>query len=185
MIKYDRLHITINSILYILNRLGGKSDFLKVFKILYFAEMEHLRKYGRMFSENNYKSLPNGPVPDYAYSAMKCLRGDSDSSMFSDKDLFAKSFRVHDNHFITSLLPEDLEELSISEIKCLDFSIEENKHLSFNDLSDKSHGPAWQSAQADRSVISLEQIAKEANLNPQMIRYSLEQESFKRNNILN
>ncbi len=179
MHKEDRLHITINSISYILNRLGGKSDFLKVFKILYFAEMEHLSIYGRMFTENKYKSLPNGPVPDYAYEGMKCLRGDRKSSMFEDRDVFAEYFKVVKNHFIVSLSSEDLDELSISEIKCLDTSIRKNKDLNFSQLSKKSHGAAWKSGETHSSIIPLIEIAKEAEMSSDMINYSLEQECLK------
>lgn len=179
MMKEDRLQITINSILYILNRLGGKSDFLKVFKILYFAEKEHLSLYGRMFSENNYKSLPRGPVPDYAYDAMKSLRGDA--IKFEEKEIFKQYFKVVDNHNIIAQAPEDLDELSISEIKCLDSSIQENRKLSFDQLSEKSHGSAWKStpSHCHSSIIPLTEIAKEANLSDAMMKYSLEQEFLK------
>jgi uncharacterized phage-associated protein len=176
MLKEDKTYITLNSILFILNRLGGKSDFLKVFKILYFAEMKHLSKYGRMFTENTYKALPNGPVPEYAYEALKSLRGDKGFSDFEDIKIFKENLRVSKNHFITSLTSEDLDELSISEIKCLDESINENKDLSFNQLSEKSHGSAWSSSSL--CEIPLEEIAKEAKMNEHMIEYALEQKSL-------
>jgi uncharacterized phage-associated protein len=178
MLKEDKIHITLNSILLILNRLGGKSDFLKVFKILYFAEMKHLSKYGRMFTENTYKALPNGPVPDYAYDALRCLRGDKAFSDFEDKKIFTENLEVSNNYYIASLTSEDLDELSISEIKCLDESINENKDLSFNQLSAKSHGSAWSSSSL--CEIPLEEIAKEANMNEDMIEYALEQKKLKK-----
>lgn len=184
MLKEDKTYITLNSILYILNRLGGKSDFLKVFKILYFAEMKHLSKYGRMFTENTYNALPNGPVPDYAYDALKSLRGDEEFSNFEDLEVFKENLRVSNNHYIISLTSEDLDELSISEIKCLDDSINENKDLSFNQLSDKSHGSAWSSTPSYFCEIPLEEIAKEANMNDDMIEYALEQKKLKRASFL-
>jgi uncharacterized phage-associated protein len=182
MLKEDKTHITLNSILFILNRLGGKSDFLKVFKILYFAEMKHLSKYGRMFTENMYKALPKGPVPDYAYDALRSLRGDKAFSNFEDKKIFKKNLVVFNNHYVTSLTSEDLDELSISEIKCLDESINENKDLSFNQLSTKSHGSAWSSSSL--CEIPLEEIAKEANMHEDMIEYALEQKNLKRASFL-
>jgi uncharacterized phage-associated protein len=179
MFKEDRLHITINSILYILNRLGGEADFLKVFKMLYFAEMEHLSIYGRMFTENKYNSFPKGPVPDYAYQGMRSLRGDVGFSLFEDKKIFEENFKVHSNHFIISLSSEDLDELAISEIKCLDKSINQNKNLTFNQLSKKSHGTAWKSKMSNYDVIELLEIAKEAEMTIDMIDYSLELDSLK------
>jgi uncharacterized phage-associated protein len=179
MLKEDKTYITINSILLILNRLGGQSDFLKIFKILYFAEMKHLSRYGRMFTENTYNALPNGPVPDYAYEALKSLRGDEESLNFEDKEVFLQNFRVFNNHYIKSLASEDLDELSLSEIKCLDESINENKNLTFSQLSVKSHGSAWSSTPGYFFEIPLEEIAKEAEMNKDMIDYALEQKSLK------
>jgi uncharacterized phage-associated protein len=184
MLKEDKTLITLNSILYILNRLGGKSDFLKVFKILYFAEMKHLSKYGRMFTENTYNALPNGPVPDYAYDALRSLRGDEEFSNFEDLEIFKENLRVSNNHYISSLSSEDLDELSISEIKCLDESIKDNKSLSFHQLSEKSHGSAWASAPALFCEIPFEEIAKEANMSEDMIKYALEQKNLKRASFL-
>ncbi|MDX8552182.1 SocA family protein [Tenacibaculum sp. 1B UA] len=184
MLKEDKTLITLHSILYILNRLGGKSDFLKVFKILYFAEMKHLSKYGRMFTENTYNALPNGPVPDYAYEALRFLRGDEGFLDFEDAQIFKENLRVYNNYHITSLSSEDLDELSISEIKCLDESINDNKDLSFGQLSEKSHGPAWSSVPVLFNEIPFEEIAKEANMNEDMIKYALEQKDLKRASFL-
>ena len=36
----------LNSILFVLDGLGGKCDFHKIFKILYFADQKHLTYYG-------------------------------------------------------------------------------------------------------------------------------------------
>ena len=38
---------SIQAILYIVNRIEGKKDFHKIFKILYFADQMHLSKYAK------------------------------------------------------------------------------------------------------------------------------------------
>lgn len=176
MNREDRLHTTINSILYILSELEGKSDFLRVFKILYFAEMKHLSLYGRMFTDNDYLRLPNGPVPSYAYAGFKSLRGDSEFNEFEDKTEFMEKLEVSDRYMVASKVAVDFDELSESEVECLDISIEENKGLNFDQLSEKSHGSAWKSVSCNYKEIPLVEIAKEAQLSEEMINYSLGQD---------
>lgn len=63
-------------ILYISNRLK-RTDFHKIFKILYFADQAHLSEYGRPISGDVYIAMKDGPVPTKIYDIFKAVRGDS------------------------------------------------------------------------------------------------------------
>ena len=60
----------VEMVLYILNRTGG-TDFYHVFKILYFAEIKHLAKWGRNITPDTFCALDYGPVPSDLYNAVK------------------------------------------------------------------------------------------------------------------
>ena len=59
-------------VLYILGKTGGV-DFYHTFKILYFAEMKHLAKWGSGIVPDEFCALKYGPVPTNLYNAVKEL----------------------------------------------------------------------------------------------------------------
>ena len=61
MNKYEQQKI-IEVVLYILNKTGG-IDFYHLFKIIYFAEMKHLVKWGHRILSDDLCALDYGPVP--------------------------------------------------------------------------------------------------------------------------
>jgi uncharacterized phage-associated protein len=119
------------TILYVLHEIPDGVDFLKLFKIIYFASQRHLSNYGRAIIDDKFVAMPNGPVLTDTYDK---LSGDKFDFIERNPEggymIFAKE------------LP-DMDELSESDIECLDWSIGENKHLSFGELSNKSHDSAW------------------------------------------
>ncbi len=52
--KLFKQDIAIQAILYILQRMGGMCDIHRCHKILYFADNEHLSKYGRSITGDAY-----------------------------------------------------------------------------------------------------------------------------------
>src|SRR5690554_1717133 len=62
--------------LYVVSAFEGV-DILRAFKILYFANKEHLALYGRPIIEDEFCALPNGPVPSKIYDAVKLAQGKS------------------------------------------------------------------------------------------------------------
>ena len=69
MNKFEQQKI-IEVVLYILNKTGG-IDFYHVFKIIYFAEMKHLAKWGHRILSDDLCALDYGPVPTMLYDAVK------------------------------------------------------------------------------------------------------------------
>lgn len=158
LFKYDR---AINSLLYSLKRLGGKTDMHKLCKILYFADQRHLSKYGRSITGDTYIAMQFGPVPSCIDDILKALRGDSFfSSSCEIKPL--KDCITFENRFIVRGLKDpDMDELSLSDVECLDYAIDICKDKSFPEPTTFSHGLAWSNTQRDRAI-SVKDILREA-----------------------
>jgi len=158
LFKYDR---AINSVLYSLKKLGGTSDMHKLCKILYFADQRHLSQYGRSITGDTYIAMQFGPVPSCIDDILKALRGDSFFSFVPEVEQLRHSI-VFNNRFILQALQEpDMDELSVSDVKCLDYAIDICKDKSFQELTAFSHGLAWSNTQRDRAI-SVKDILREA-----------------------
>ena len=59
------------TLLYILNHFPQGVDYIKLFKILYFAQQDHLVKYARPIVEDSFCALKHGPVPSFTYKALQ------------------------------------------------------------------------------------------------------------------
>lgn len=164
----ERTEVIIHALLYILDKVGGKSDFHKVFKILYFADQKHLAKYGSSISQDKYLAMTNGPVPSEAYDIFKALRGDG--FLLNMKDSFTPYFELTDNKRVKAIQRPDRDLLSQSEIEILNESIEENSKQSFYQLTKKSHDSAWKKANRD-SVIKARDIARAGSASNDTIEY--------------
>ncbi|MDR0581604.1 MAG: SocA family protein [Prevotellaceae bacterium] len=158
-------------ILYILKSIGGQIDMYRLAKILYFADQKHLVTYGRTILGDEYVPMEYGPVPSAIYNAVKMINNDNTRYKLFSKKL---QLSVKDGYIrvILSSMPPDMDELSLSDIECLDASIEENKTLEFDDLCKKSHKLAWNTA-AEKGLarIRMEDIAREAGASDDFIAY--------------
>ena len=164
----DRILLSVHSVLYILEKLEGKGDFHKIFKILYFADQKHLTRYGSFFTDDQYVAMKNGPVPSMTYDILKALRGQGLHS--NDQDKFRTYFNLIDTYNVEAKIKPDLDELSESAIKCLNESISENKKYNFDELTERSHDLAWDKTSRDCEM-NVEYIAEAGVANPTMIEY--------------
>ena len=162
-------------ILYIANKFG-ETDFHRVFKILYLAEKAHLVQYGRMIVGDTYMAMKYGPVPSFIYDAFKAIRGDG--YRIPELDSFYSAFEVKNKYSLITKEKADLDELSESDIKCLDKAIEDNKNLDFQQLSDKAHDDAWKGVERD-DAMDLINIAKSGGADEKMIKYIIESQEYK------
>ncbi len=175
MTNYDRKKLT-ELVLYVLDRTGGV-DFYHAFKILYFAEMKHLAKWGSGIVPDEFCALKYGPVPTRLYDAVKELN--NPRMELSEELSEVVQFAGEDAQNV--LLPKRLANmkfLSKSEIEALDQSIEENKSLTFGQLMRKSHDEAWDEANRranGTNVISPISMAKVLNADKAMLEYIEEQ----------
>lgn len=132
-------------------------DMHKLYKILYFAEQNHLIKYGRPITGDAFIKMPHGPVPSYIKDKVEQHIDVDDSVKQSGIYIVANEY-------------PDLDEFSESDIECLDLSITNNKDKSFSQLRDESHKEAWTNAQNSVRIDSIS-IAKEANADEGMLDY--------------
>ena len=121
----------VNALLYVSENLK-KPDTHKVFKILYFADKKHLYEYGRPISGDTYIKMDYGPVPSF-------IRDVVEEKINGLEEIVAK----YHKYFIKSLQKAETEYLSESDLNCLDEAIIENKNLSFEELTKKSHDKAY------------------------------------------
>ena len=164
----DKITTTINSILYIIQELGGKGDFHKIFKLLYFADQKHLTRYGSLISDDQYIAMNNGPVPSMAYDILKALR--NEGLLAKLKNQVEPYFELISDYMIRAKVSPDLDELSESELSCINEAIKENKDLDFQELTRKSHDAAWEKASQD-CEIKTDDIAEAGGANKYMIEY--------------
>ncbi len=149
MNQYDK-DVALNAVLYVAQHHGGSLDMHALFKTLYFADMEHLSRYGRSVTGDTYIAMQFGPVPSMTYDIFKAVRGDSFFSYASEE--FKKYFHFVNKFVLAADKDFDPDQLSESDIECLDHAIKRCEGLSFGELTNMSHGPAWQNTQRDREI---------------------------------
>ena len=157
-VQFDRTK-ALNALLYVANRLQRK-DFHKVFKIIYFADRQHLADWGKPITGDSYIAMEAGPVPSRMYDMMKIVRGDS---YLPDTEGLSKYFAVENWMYVNPLVDADMNKLSRNEQEALDVSIAKYSELSYDEIKEKSHDVAWRYTARDFSI-SWDDIAREAGL---------------------
>ncbi|MDE6368999.1 MAG: SocA family protein [Muribaculaceae bacterium] len=175
MTNYDSKKLT-ELVLFILGKTGGV-DFYHAFKILYFAEMKHLAKWGTGVVPDEFCALKYGPVPTQLYNAVKEL---NHPRMILSEEL-SEVIQFAGEDAPNVLLPKreaNLKYISKSEREALEQAIEENESLTFGQLMRKSHDEAW--GEANRrtngtNIISPVSMARVLNADDAMLEYIEEQ----------
>ncbi len=140
--------LKINAVVsYILKQLPMGVDYIHLFKIMYFAQQEHLVTYGLPLMDDTFVARKHGPVAILTYKVLHCAEGknlkrtDELSDFISSIDV-----KMVDGHQIVYAAPDavcDMDELSVSNMKVLDKWIEKCKDIHSFDLADLSHDKAW------------------------------------------
>lgn len=170
MTHFDKQKLT-EIVLYILNQTKGLG-YYHVFKVIYFANIAHLAKYGFPMVADEFCALPDGPVPSILYN---CIKGDA----YCDKelrDMLEKdvSNGTYDAYYMLEARRKaDLDYLSKADVEALDNSISENANLPYGDLRSKAHGKEWERAYhlQGRKVMDIVGMAKDAMASDSMIEY--------------
>ena len=157
-VQFDK-EKSLNALLYVANRVQRK-DFHKIFKIIYFADRQHLADWGRPITGDTYIAMEAGPVPSRLYDMLKIVRGDS---YLPDMEGLGKYFQVENWMYVRPLQDADLNKLSASEQEAMSEAIEKYAALSYDEIKEKSHDVAWRSTARDFSI-SWDNIAREAGL---------------------
>ena len=160
----------INAILYITQKLK-RNDFHKIFKVLYFADRDHISDYGRSITGDTYIAMNDGPVPSNLYDIFKSVRGDG---FFKDNGQFSTLFKVINWDIIQPLSEPDVKKLSKTDISYLDASLKEYGDMSWDEVREKSHDYAWRST-VKNCPISLKNIVTETGNEESYAEYLKEQ----------
>lgn len=170
MTHFDKHKLT-EIVLYILNKTKGL-DYYHVFKIIYFANMTHLTKYGFPMVSDEFCALKDGPVPSILYN---CIKDDNHCDKELHSFLFSSIQKGTDDayYMLEAKREADMDYFSKADIEALDNSISENAYLSYNELRTKSHGKEWKraSAKQGRKVMDIIGIAKDGMASDDMIEY--------------
>lgn len=171
MTHFDKHKLT-EVVLYILNKTKGL-DYYHVFKIIYFANMAHLAKYGFLMVSDEFCALKDGPVPSILYN---CIKNDT----YCDKELQSIlnsniQKGTDDAYYMLEAKREaDFDYFSKADLEVLDKSISENANLSYGELRTKSHGNEWKRAfysSEGHKVMDIIGIAKDGMASDDMIEY--------------
>lgn len=121
---------------------------MKISKLLYYADKEHLLTYGRPIIGDRYVKMEYGPVPSMAYSLMK----HDDRASADDQALFDERIAINGMKLSVTVAP-DLRYLSETDLEVLDLVIARYGDMTPATLSTLSHRePAWEHAQMNREM---------------------------------
>ena len=130
------------------------SDVYTALKVLYFADMKHLAKYGRQISGDSYIAMALGPVPSESYDIVKIARGEDWHSL----SIPVVPSLSADRTTLRGLRAADMDYLSESDVECLDEAIQEYASLSFSELLSLSHKDVAYERADRNGVIPIEDI---------------------------
>ena len=148
-------------ILYILKSFPEGIEPMKLFKIMYFVQQDHLVTYGLPVFNDTFHAFGYGPVPSFSNKCFKMLKGDLYYISEDAKTIVDSLGFDHVKQLISIKEEPEMEELSKSNVKSITRIIEKYGLFSPLKLSELSHDQAWRNA-SDR-----------ANIDPEMNRMSL------------
>lgn len=162
-VQFDKTK-SLNALLYVANRVQRK-DFHKIFKVIYFADRQHLADWGRPITGDTYIAMEAGPVPSRLYDMMKIVRGDS---YMPDTEGLGQYFQVENWMYVKPMVDADRNKLSANEQQALSDAIANYAGLSYDEIKEKSHDVAWHSTALD-FAINWDNIAREAGLDEEEV----------------
>ncbi len=114
-----------------------------VSKVLFYAEKEHLNRFGRPIIADTFIAMPNGPVPSAVYDVLK-----GKFAYMGIAEMVPEAIRtIGGAYALTPLRAADLSKLSKSDIECLQLALDRCAHLPFGRLSEQTHHElAWTEA---------------------------------------
>lgn len=134
LIKFKSKNDKIIESLLLLSHLGKFSRY-QVVKFLYLADREHLRRYGRPITFDNYYAMENGPVASEAYDLLR--NADSVANLPFDSVLDGKHY-----YLVNPKREVNMDAMSRSDVKILREMVDLYKDHSFDELYQLTHSHA-------------------------------------------
>ena len=119
---------------------GGRINKMKALKLIFLADRYHLRKYGRLITNDNYLAMQHGPVP----SVTKDIAESNDYLNDESKDYSIEYIEPINNLNLSSIKNVDKGVFSETDIEALQFSWDAFGHYDQFQLRDITHSyPEW------------------------------------------
>ena len=173
-------------VLYVLQSFKEGVDYIKLFKIMYFAQRKYLATYGLPVVEDTFKARPLGPVPSLTYKVVKMVENGDSMTECPDLVEFAQSLRVDKNQMVYATVTPDLDYIAVMERKVLDETIAQYRDISSEQLSELSHDSIYDQVvermkdDPQKDVYTLIDIARSGNASDEMIEYLREKQIIKK-----
>ena len=131
-------------VLYILQHFKDGLDYIKLFKIMYFAQREYLATNGLCMVEDTFKARPKGPVPALTYKVVKLVENGLESDTEgNDLSEFLSSIEVGADQIVHAVKDPDMDYISEMEKEEIDNIITKYGNMESKDLSLLSHDDAY------------------------------------------
>ncbi len=128
------LEKAVQGINYIIHKLKSNHiDKLDALKLIFLADRYHLRKYGRLITNDEYWAMTYGPVA----SSVKDIVGFDDYLSKFEKKYTTKYLKKYSKHQVSSIADVDFDVFSETDIEALDMAIEQK--LKHSDLVEFTH----------------------------------------------
>lgn len=125
---------------YLATKEGGKIDKMKALKLIYLADRYHLRKYGRLITNDTYFAMTYGPVP----SSLKDIAGASDFLSEDEQGYSCRYLLPSGDWDVQSIASPDTAMFSETDLEALNFASDKFGHLSQFELVEVTHQfPEW------------------------------------------
>ncbi len=162
--------------LFILKSFPSGVDFIKLYKIMYFAQKKFLSQYGKIIFDDSFVAKKLGPVPYYTHDA---IHAQSNGKVPENKEISSfllSGVTVNENCVFANQDPDE-KFISVKAKQILSETIERYKNVDSKILSEKSHDSAYEEAEARYkknhadNMLSLTEIAKAGGASPDLIEY--------------
>ena len=165
-------------VLYVAQKFPQGVDYIKLFKILYFAQKDYLVNYGKVLRPDTFKARTFGPIPALSDKVIKLVElQDEEIEQYPDLVEFAGSIYIVDQHVFAKHEP-NMDYLSKKECEYLDKWYEFCKDKdSIEELSPESHDEAYKKAWERYNVdpqqgsLTLMEIARAGGASEKMVAY--------------
>lgn len=183
MKSLDQIRKIESVLLYVAQKFPQGVDYIKLFKIIYFAQKDYLVHYGKVLCPDTFKARTYGPVPALSDKVIKLVElKDCDIDEYPDLKEFANAIAV-DNQLVFAKKQPDMDYLSVKECENLDKWYEYCKDKdSIDELSPESHDQAYLDAYArylrdpQQGSLTLMEIARAGGASEKMVAYIRDKE---------
>lgn len=158
-------------ILYIAAKCGDDPKFnaTKLNKILYFADFLSFREHGEPITGAEYMKLEHGPAP----KAMKRIQAELVQS--GEIEIQKRKVLDHYRHCVVPKRAPNLASFTERDLKLVNTIIEELWGRTANQVSEASHGIAWQVAHLQDSIPYEAALLSDEELTPDDVQWAEEQ----------